>query len=625
MKRIAAMLLVLVGAPLTGSPPMRASQQGPSEPALAPALGVGNHAADTAKDEALKTLPKYDPNSGRPFQVDLRGRDLSNLDLRGSLDSLLYADFDDRTVWPAPDRMPSGFDRQRIMDLGKNPGLGVRRLHEEGITGRGVRIAIIDQALLRDHREYAGRVRLYEEVDLPDQAEPEMHGAAVASIALGRTVGVAPEAELYYIAKPGGGPLERLARCVRRIVEINVQLPKNNKIRVISISKGWTPRSEGYEDITEAVRKAQSAGMLVVCASVEQVHEGFDFDALGRPPFADPDAFESYEPGLFRSRSFWSHPPSPTGVVFWAPMDSRTTASPGGVDEYVFYRVGGFSWTVPYIAGVYALAVQADPAITPERFWALAVRTGRTIELNRDGMTKPLGPIIDPVRLIHAIQAGETATLSRTRDGDRIAPAPRQTDSETRTIASEVCIDDCTLGMSKDEVLKRLGKPASMFWAGETYTSDNLPRRYSMSYEDLVCTISDGVLTGITVFSPSYRFAGGLGVGDSVEKVKQVLGNDFRLEEYPGKDILTYDDKGLSFEIRKDNGTVAEVNVFQPKGKETSSPRTRRDDTLEAYADAGGTIPYAAGVLALGRQVRPDLSPDEMKELLFALIGGQIA
>jgi len=78
-------------------------------------------------------------------------------------------------------------------------------------------------------------------------------------------------------------------------------------------------------------------------------------------------------------------------------MDSRTTASPTGIDEYVFYRIGGMSWSVPYIAGVYALAVQVDPAITPERFWALAVRTGRTIELSRKGMTKPLGPIVDPV------------------------------------------------------------------------------------------------------------------------------------------------------------------------------------------------------------------------------------
>ena len=135
-----------------------------------------------------------------PFQVDLRARDLSKLDLRGSLDDLMYATFDDKTVWPAPDQMPTGFDWQKIMELGRNPGLGVRRLHEKGITGRGVKIAIIDQPLLVDHQEYAGRVRLYEEIDLQGQPKPAMHGAAVASIALGKTVGVAPEAELYYIA-----------------------------------------------------------------------------------------------------------------------------------------------------------------------------------------------------------------------------------------------------------------------------------------------------------------------------------------------------------------------------------------------------------------------------------------
>jgi hypothetical protein len=143
------------------------------------------------------------------------------------------------------------------------------------------------------------------------------------------------------------------------------------------------------------------------------LREGFDLGALGRSPLADSDVFESYQPGIFLTKSFWARPSSPSGKSLWVPMDSRTTASPGATDQYVFYGIGGMSWAVPYVAGVYALAVQADPAITPERFWALAVRTGRTIELNRSGMTKRLGPIVDPVRLIRAIQAGERATLNR--------------------------------------------------------------------------------------------------------------------------------------------------------------------------------------------------------------------
>ena len=84
-------------------------------------------------------------------------------------------------------------------------------------------------------------------------------------------------------------------------------------------------------------------------------------------------------------------------------MDSRTLASFTGADEHFFCRSGGWSWSIPYIAGVYALACQVEPKITPERFWELAMKTGRTIQLERDGKQVPFGPIIDPSALIDAI------------------------------------------------------------------------------------------------------------------------------------------------------------------------------------------------------------------------------
>jgi hypothetical protein len=235
-----------------------------------------------------------------------------------------------------------------------------------------------------------------------------MHGAAVASIAVGKTVGVAPEADLYYIGlwdidTPSTDykdiDFTYDARAIRRILEINKDLPEQNKIRVISLAIGWGPDSKGYDEITAATNEAKAAGMLVICSSVEQVH-GLAFNGLGRAPLADPDKFASYEPGLFWAKSFGQ----PLGTRLYVPMDSRTTASPGGNDEYVFYREGGWSWSIPYIAGVYALAAQVDPTITPDRFWELALQTGRTIELQRDGKTVPLGPILDPVALIDALE-----------------------------------------------------------------------------------------------------------------------------------------------------------------------------------------------------------------------------
>lgn len=366
--------------------------------------------ADSWRRGVLTSLPIYDPTSANAFQVDLRAYDLASLDLGGSLDDLLYADFDDRTIWPAADRMPQGYDWQRIMELGKDPGLGVRDLHTQGITGKNIGIAIIDQTLLVDHQEYSEQLRLYEELDDITGAwlEAQMHGPAVASIAVGRTVGVAPEADLYYIATHRGGngsDYTYLADAIHRIVAINKALPRERKIRVISMSIGWGPEVEGYHELMAAVRRARAAGMLVVSTTIREMY-GLDLGGLGRAPLADPNTAASYEPGAFWAQAFANAVWRDTyGAMVLVPMDSRTTASPLGTSEYTFSRVGGLSWAIPYVAGVYALAAQVDPAITPKQFWSLALETGQTIKVNLEGQAVPLGPIIDPVALIDAVQS----------------------------------------------------------------------------------------------------------------------------------------------------------------------------------------------------------------------------
>ncbi len=92
-----------------------------------------------------------------------------------------------------------------------------------------------------------------------------------------------------------------------------------------------------------------------------------------------------------------------TDSVLLVPMDSRAAASPGGGEEYVFYREGGWSWSVPYIAGLYALAVQVDREITPHEFWKQALRTGNLLELERNGSSVSVGKIVNPVRLMAAL------------------------------------------------------------------------------------------------------------------------------------------------------------------------------------------------------------------------------
>ncbi len=360
----------------------------------------------------LTSLPTYDGASGEPYQVDLRGADLSDLDLRDADEALAFADFDLHTVWPAQPNLPQGFDAAQVMRLGKDPGLGVRALHARGITGQGVGVAIIDQPLLTEHVEYADRLLWYEE--LPggfDDTQAAMHGPAVASIAVGKTVGVAPGAELYYIGGAGSSlfsiPLysHDYAQAIRRILQINTQLPLERQIRVISMSTGMVDAEwiAGYDDYRQAVREAEVAGLLVL-----NVNTGTGLPAdvtvlgSGRAPLADANDFAAVEPGLFLADGFFAE--NYPGTLLFAPMDSRTVAAPGGAEDYAFGRIGGLSWVAPYFAGLYALAAQVDPVLTPQRFWALAVSTGRTTTITHARQTYSFGVIVDPIALIAAIE-----------------------------------------------------------------------------------------------------------------------------------------------------------------------------------------------------------------------------
>ena len=243
------------------------------------------------------------------WQVDYRTQNLAQLDLRNSLNNLLMAYFDDRTVWPPASKMPPGFDPQYIMGLGKDPGLEVRSLHASGITGKGVGIAIIDQPLLVDHQEYRDQLRLYEELlffpDSENQQAATMHAGAVASLAVGKTVGVAPQADLYFIAADVASGQDasgnylydftKAAQAIRRILEINQQLPSDRKIRVISMSFGWAAKFTGYEAISAAVAEARAQGVFIVAAyPVMQQINGFNLYGMERVPLADPNLFVSY-------------------------------------------------------------------------------------------------------------------------------------------------------------------------------------------------------------------------------------------------------------------------------------------------------------------------------------------
>lgn len=340
--------------------------------------------------------------------LDLRCADLRKADLSQSGTLLLNASFDDQTQWP--DAMPQGADLEKLAELGKDPGLGVHVLHEQGITGKGVGIAIIDQALLVEHQEYADRLRLYQEYHTASQDPASMHGPAVASIALGKTVGVAPEALLYYIADDLGSGTEGdfvrdmrfYAKDVERLTALNGTLPEGEKIRIISMSAGYMRDDLGAAEMDAAVSRARDAGIAVIMMNSRDPLMD-SFVGMGWEPYGDPNDIANCRPGRFLEDYIYSGEYTGADGIL-VPMDRRTTAAQTGASEYAYYPSGGSSWKAPYVAGLFALACQVKPEITFEEFVQAAKETARPVSITHDGRDYPYGLVADPAALLERLR-----------------------------------------------------------------------------------------------------------------------------------------------------------------------------------------------------------------------------
>ena len=324
--------------------------------------------------------------------------------------------FNSETVWPKD--MPSGYDPTAIMNAGKNPGLGVDALHSEGITGKGVSVAIIDQTLFTGHREYKDNLALYEEIHVMPDEPASMHGSAVASIAVGKSCGVAPDAKLYYWAvNLAKDPYSQsasdadiafsdgAAAAVDRMLAVNDTLPQNEKIRVLTISRGFRNlKDAGVQTFLKAIKRAQNAGIFVLTTSTFQYSDFMsrdtDFAGLGKASLTgDADNLSTYTLGRFEQ----AHAETYCNKLL-VPMDFRTTADPSGTSDYAFYSDGGFSWVAPYLAGLYALSVQTKPDITPQIFWKAALNTSSDLTVTLSQKQYVFHHVINPAKLIGSLK-----------------------------------------------------------------------------------------------------------------------------------------------------------------------------------------------------------------------------
>lgn len=157
----------------------------------------------------------------------------------------------------------------------------------------------------------------------------------------------------------------------------------------------------GADSLNESVRRATDDGIFVISTSMDFYNQ-YPSNGLNREVYSNLDDLSSYLPGLFYNKEFFRNMDFFKGSVYF-PMDSRAVATATGNMDYLFTREGGFSWVVPYIAGMYALSCQVNPEVTPDLFWEKAYETGDILEIKIDTEMYTIDRMVNPVKLIESL------------------------------------------------------------------------------------------------------------------------------------------------------------------------------------------------------------------------------
>jgi subtilisin family serine protease len=438
---------------------------------------------------------------------DVRSKDLSGLDLSQRAGLISRLTFNRETVWPERGKMPPGPSPAEILDAARNPGLGVRDLHRQGITGKGVNVAIVDQPLLGDHPEYHGKIAAYHDVGC-DGPPSSMHGPAVASLLVGENCGTAPGARVYYVAAPSWTKdASYQAKALDWIVETNAALPDGQQIRVVSVSAAPSGPSSPFNKNNAmwdgARQRAEAAGIMVLdCTGDRGIIGACWLDA------EHPDDVARCAPG------YPSHaqPRGDSPGRILAPASPRTVAQHydyQGRSSYIYWGEGGLSWAIPYCAGVLAMGWQLRPDLSAEQMRDL---------LFGSAFAKDNGArIINPAEFIRLVGAADkTAPPSKPpgtnapEESTEITATPTSTPADIASLIARIDIGAATL----QEVERIFGKAQGTIGQSTVYPGG------------LQFYAPAGVVKEIRFESPEspYVFRGKIRVGSPLEEVLNVLG-----------------------------------------------------------------------------------------------------
>lgn len=322
--------------------------------------------------------------------------------------------------------------------------LGYQQAHDQGLTGAGQRIAVVDTGV-NQHPQLAGRLD-DGGTNVPKGSaltDCDGHGTIVAGIAAAQStpgtgfVGVAPDSRILSLRQSSSlfqedetgktiGNTETMAQAIQHAVDQQVDVINVSQSSCQPMGQASNPGNPGNQMLHNAVKNAYDAGTVVVAAA-GNADEACEQNNPGSPSTAVlPAWFDDYvltvasvnqqgAPSEFTVAGPW--------VDVAAPGENLTALDPGQGGSGLATQIStgengemspiqGTSFAAPYVSGLVALIKQKHPGMSAEAVMNRIKETslhpggsGGRNDLVGYGMVNPMAALNNVVPAEHNLPA----------------------------------------------------------------------------------------------------------------------------------------------------------------------------------------------------------------------------
>jgi subtilisin family serine protease len=269
------------------------------------------------------------------------------------------------------------------------PLIGVPSVWQQGITGAGIKVGIVDTGIDPNHADFANRIAQVKDFTGQGPTDNHGHGTHVAGIiggagvaSSGKYKGVAPDCA-FYTAKVLRGDGSGSTSDVMAGIEWAVQ----QGVQVINLSLG----SDGACDGTDALSVLCDAAMgrgVVMCVAAGNAGPGAS--TVGSPGCAKLVITIGATSKADQVANFSSRGPTSDGRVkpdLCFPgvgiVSCRAAGTAMGTPINNYYTsASGTSMATPHAAGTCALLLQAKPGLSPQQIKDILMNTAKNLNLD---------------------------------------------------------------------------------------------------------------------------------------------------------------------------------------------------------------------------------------------------